>query len=323
MTTTLGTGSFAFEVVGGWGILPEGWSYKEVGGVGVDSADRVYVFGRGEHPMIVFDREGNFLTSWGEEVFRFAHAVTMGPDDTIYCTDALDHTVKKCTLEGDVLMTLGVPGESSPYQSGRPFNRCTHVALDPDTGEIYVSDGYGNSRVHKYSPDGTLLFSWGEPGTDPGQFNVPHNICTDKNGYVYVADRENHRLQVFDRTGRFETQWVNMHRPCGLFMEGGSEERLYVTEFGPGTGVSEDLPNAGPRVDVYSTDGRRLARIGDREAVDTSSLFIAPHGIALDSRGDMYVGEVSWTVAGSRLDPPRELTSLQKLARVPAKAASP
>ncbi len=322
MTTTVGTEPFIFEVVQDWGVLPDGWSYKEVAGVGVDSADRVYAFGRGEHPMIVFDREGNFLTSWGEGVFRFAHAVTMGPDDTIYCTDTLDHTVRKCTLEGEVLMTLGVPGESSPYQSGRPFNRCTHVALDSDTGEIYVSDGYGNSRVHKYSPDGKLLFSWGEPGTDPGQFNVPHNICTDKNGYVYVADRENHRIQVFDRTGKFETQWVNMHRPCGLFMEDGPEERLYVTQFGPGTGVNVDLPNAGPRVDIYSTDGRRLARIGDRETVDTSSLFIAPHGIALDSRGDMYVAEVSWTIAGSRLDPPRELTSLQKLARAPAATAS-
>ena len=316
MTSALGTGSFLFEAVEGWGVLPEGWSYREVGGVGVDSADRVYVFSRGEHPIIIFDREGNFLSSWGEGLFQFPHAVTMGPDDTIYCTDTLDHTVRKCTLDGTVLMTLGVPGKPEPYQSGLPFNRCTHVALDPDTGEIYVSDGYGNSRIHKYTPDGKYLFSWGEPGTDPGEFNVPHNICTDRNGYVYVADRENHRVQVFDRNGRFETQWVNMHRPSALAISGGAEERIYLGEFGPGSGVNQDVPNAGPRIDIYSTGGERLARIGDRQSVESPSQFIAPHGIALDSKGDLYVGEVSWTIVGSNLDPPRELRSLQKLARV-------
>ena len=100
--------------------------------------------------------------------------------------------------------------------SGEPFHRCTHTALSPK-GEIYVSDGYGNARVHKYSPDGKLLMSWGEPGTDPGQFNIVHNIVRDGDGWVYVADRENHRVQVFDGNGKYETQWNNMHRPCGLY----------------------------------------------------------------------------------------------------------
>ena len=97
--------------------------------------------------------------------------------------------------------------------SGDPFNRCTHVAIDPRNGDFYVSDGYGNARVHKYSPDGTHLFSWGASGTDPGCFNIAHNVCTDKDGWVFVADRENHRVQVFDSSGKFETQWVNMARP--------------------------------------------------------------------------------------------------------------
>ena len=102
MVTTVGAGSFVFEVVESWAKLPEGWSLKEVAGVGVDSRDRVYAFNRGEHPMIVFDREGNFLSSWGEGLFPRAHGVTMGPDDTIYCTDDGDHTVRKCTLDGRV-----------------------------------------------------------------------------------------------------------------------------------------------------------------------------------------------------------------------------
>ena len=111
--------------------------------------------------------------------------------------------------------------------SGNPFNRCTHVAIDPRNGDFYVSDGYGNARVHKYTPDGRLLFSWGESGTDPGQFNIAHNIATDRDGWVYVADRENHRVQVFDGDGRYETQWNNMHRPCGLCAGSGRQPLFY------------------------------------------------------------------------------------------------
>ena len=196
MTTIIGQGNFKYQVAEGWGKLPAGWKFGDVAAVGIDSKDRVYAFNRGEHPMVVFDRDGNFLNSWGEGVFKRAHGVQMGPDDTIYLTDDGDHTVRKCTLDGKILLEIGLPGQASPYMSGQPFNRCTHTALSPE-GDIYVSDGYGNSRVHKYSPDGKLLFSWGSPGTDPGQFNIAHNILCDTNGLVYVADRENHRIQIF------------------------------------------------------------------------------------------------------------------------------
>jgi hypothetical protein len=110
----------------------------------------------------------------------------MGPDDAIYLTDDGGHFVRKCSLDGKVLLEIGIPGKPAPYMSGEPFHRCTHTALSPK-GEIYVSDGYGNAKVHKYSPDGRLLMSWGEPGTNPGEFNIVHNICTDADGWVYVA----------------------------------------------------------------------------------------------------------------------------------------
>lgn len=239
----------------------------------------------------------------------------MAPDETLFLTDDGDHTVRKCTLDGQVLMTLGVPGKAAQYQSGEPFNRCTHVAFSPH-GDIYVSDGYGNSRVHKYSPDGKLRFSWGEPGTDPGQFNVVHNICTDRDGWVYVADRENHRVQVFDGNGKYETQWNNMHRPCALYMDTRARNPIcYVGELGPGMAVNKDCQNLGNRVDVYDKYGRRLARLGDLRAGEAPGQFIAPHGIALDSRGDLYIAEVSWTIMGQRLQPPRELRSFQKLRK--------
>ena len=218
MAVQLGSGEYTFEVDENWAKVPEEITLGDCAAVGVDRQNRVYAFNRGEHPVAVFDAEGNLLRSWGEGVFHRPHGVHMGPDDTIWLTDDGDHTVRKCTLEGKVLMTLGVPGEPKPYMSGEPFHRCTHTALSPK-GEIYVSDGYGNARIHKYTPDGKLLMSWGEPGTGEGEFNIVHNICCDADGWVYVADRENHRVQVFDGNGKYETQWNNLHRPCGLYMD--------------------------------------------------------------------------------------------------------
>ena len=309
----LGSGQFTYEVAVDWEKLPPGYSWTDAAAVVVDSRDRVYVFNRGEHPMIVFDRDGNFLSSWGEGVFVRAHGVTMGPDETLFCTDDGDHTVRQCALDGKVLMTLGVPGEPAPYQSGDPFHRCTDVALDPKTGDLYVSDGYGNSRVHKYSPDGKLLLSWGSPGTDPGEFNIVHNIATDKDGYVYVADRENHRVQIFDSNGKFETQWVNMHRPCALFIS--EDQHVYIGELGSDMKVNRELQNIGPRISVYDTSGKRLARIGHLGFGRETGQFIGPHGICLDSGGDLYLGEVAWTQLSNLGEPADGVRSFQKLLK--------
>jgi DNA-binding beta-propeller fold protein YncE len=243
----------------------------------------------------------------------------VAPDDTLWLTDDGDHTVRHCTLDGKLLLTLGIPGKPAPYMSGDPFHRCTHTALSPQ-GDLYVSDGYGNSRVHKYSPDGKLLFSWGEPGTDPGQFNIAHNICCDAGGWVYVADRENHRVQVFDGNGKFEAQWHDMHRPSGLFLSRGSEPRFYVGEIGGGMPVNYEMPNVGPRVSIYTAKGEMLVRLGKRSAGLEPGQFMSPHGLAVDSRGDIYVGEVSFTNWRNRYGKdqphPPGLRSLQKLVKV-------
>lgn len=219
----------------------------------------------------------------------------MGPDETVWLTDDGDHTVRQCTLDGKVLLEIGVPGKPTPYMSGLPFHRCTHTALSPK-GEIYVSDGYGNSSVHKFSPDGKLLKSWGGPGTDPGEFNIVHNITCDGDGLVYVADRENHRVQIFDGEGRYQGQWNNIHRPCALFMPAGKCPVCYIGELGPGMAVNRNVPNIGPRLSVVDHTGKRLARIGSKTGPGLGPTeFQAPHGITVDSHGDIYVGEVSWT----------------------------
>jgi DNA-binding beta-propeller fold protein YncE len=320
MSTIVGKGQYSYEVMGEWGNLPDGWQLGDVGGVGIDSKDNVYVFNRSEHPMVVFDRDGNFLRSWGEGLFPHPHGVHMGPDDTIYCTDDGDQTVRKCTLDGKVLLTLGVPGKKAPFMSGQPFCRCTHTATSP-SGKIYVSDGYGNAKVHTYSPDGKYLESWGEPGSGPGEFNNPHNIHCDADGYVYVADRENHRVQVFDEKGRFQRQWNNLHRPSGMFMPAGKCPVCFLGEIGPYYNFNRNAPNLGPRISILSNEGELLARITTVPAAgEGPGQFISPHGIAVDSQGNIFVGEVSYTAWGNLYPDkpkPAKIRVLQKFRKVP------
>jgi DNA-binding beta-propeller fold protein YncE len=322
MPAILGSGENRYRVIENWAKLPDGWEFKDAAAVACDSRDNVYVFNRGEHPMIVFDRDGNFLKSWGEGQYPRAHGLHIDANDILYLTDDGGHVVRKCTTDGKVLLELGVPGKPAPYMSGEPFHRCTHTALSPK-GEIYVSDGYGNAKVHKYSPDGKRILSWGEPGTGEGEFNIVHNIVTDAEGWVYVADRENHRVQVFDGNGKYETQWVNLHRPCGLYCcraTQGKKLRFIIGELGPAMPVNRNVPNIGPRVSIVDVKGKLIARLGGQDGPGLEpGKFIAPHGIAVDSRGDIYVGEVSYTdYPKSFPDVPikKGMRSLQKLEKV-------
>jgi len=294
MAIIVGTGDFKYRIVEDWAKLPGGWSFKEVGAVGVDTKDNVYAFNRGDHPVAVFDRDGNLLRTWGEGVFTRPHGVHVAPDDTIWLTDDGDHTVRHCTLDGRVLMTLGIPGKPAPYMSGEPFHRCTHTALSPNGDRLYISDGYGNARIHKFSLDGKLLASWGEPGTDPGQFNIPHNICCDPDGWIYVADRENLRVQIFDADGRWQTQWNYLHRPNGMCLARGPSPLCYIGEGGPSGEINRQWPNIGPRVSIHRTQNNEvMARLGKTPGGMFAGGFTSPHGIAVDSQGSIYVGELS------------------------------
>lgn len=316
----LGSGEFSYQVSERWGRLPEGWDLGDVGGVAVDDEDNVYVFNRGPHPMLVFDRNGSFVRSWGEGLFSRPHGVSIGPDATIYCADDGDHTVRRCTLHGEVLMTIGTSGSGSSFMSGLPFCRCTHSALAPN-GDIYISDGYGNARIHKYSPDGRLLMSWGAPGCSPGEFNLPHNIVCDSDGWVYVVDRENHRVQVFGENGKYETEWRNLHRPSALCLAGPSASVFYVSEIGPYYPWSRGTPNLGPRLSILDRSGGVIARLQSEPAAGTGARqFLSPHGIAVDSHGDIYVGEVSaaaWPSLFPGESPAEPLPRLRKLVKVP------
>ena len=319
MKVVQGEGAYRYEITNDWAKVPPGMEWREVGAVAVDDKDNVYVFNRGPHPMMVFDRAGNFLRSWGEGLFKRAHGAHYAPDGTLWLTDDGDHSVRQCTVEGKVLTTIGVPGRPTPYMSQEPFNRCTHTALSPK-GELYISDGYGNARVHAFTPAGKLLFSWGEPGTGPGEFNLPHNITCDDDGWVYVADRESHRVQVFDGKGKYETQWNNLHRPSGLFMPKGKCPICYIGECGPVMGVNRASPKRASSAPLLSTMLTRGPRFGDvAGAGNAPGQFISPHGMAVDSHGDVYVGEVSAT-AWPQLKPdepvPQPLHSLRKMTKL-------
>ena len=148
MSTVVGSGNLLFEPVENWEKLPAGWEFIDAAGVAVDSKDNVFVFNRGEHPVIVFDREGNVVRSFGEGHFsKRTHGIHVAPDDTVFCVDDGRNMVQQFTPEGKLLLTLGEPDKPSRKWGGEPFNRPTHIAISPVTKDIYVTDGYGNCRI--------------------------------------------------------------------------------------------------------------------------------------------------------------------------------
>jgi sugar lactone lactonase YvrE len=228
-----------FRVVEGWEKLPAGYIHKDVDGVAVDSQDNVYLMTRQDAQLMVYDRNGNFLRSWGKGIFtQRTHGIAIGPDDMIYAVDDGDHTVRKFTPEGQQVMMIGSSGKPSDTgydgkthgsvrQGGGPFNRPTDAAIAPD-GEIYVSDGYGNARVHRFTADGTLIQSWGEPGTGPGQFRLPHGIGISPDNRVFVTDRENDRIHIYTRDGQLIEMWTHVQRPTDISFD--KDGRVYVSE---------------------------------------------------------------------------------------------
>ncbi len=224
--------------------------------------------------MMVFDRDGNFLSSWGDDVLENAHGIFIDSDDNIYCTEWSSHCVHKFNPDGQLQWTLGTPGVPRP--PGVPFNLPTDLAVAPD-GCLFVSDGYGNSKVHKYSAEGVLLYSWGEPGTGPGQFNLVHSVWVDSDYQVYICDRENNRIQIFDGDGRYLKEWTGFLQPDKLWFD--ESETIFMAEIRH-------------RVTILDRQGEVLAQWG--EAGDQPNQFRTyPHGIWGDSRGDIYVSEVA------------------------------
>ena len=303
-----------YEPVPFWAKLPHPMTFKEATSVAVDSQDRVYVFNRGKWPLVIFDRDGNFLETWGAGEFDRPHGITIDGEDNLYLVDDMGHFAQKRTKAGKVLFTMGERGKPAPWQGGGIFNRPTHTAIHPESGELFITDGYGNSRVHRFDRNGKHIKSWGEPGTGPGQFSLPHNICMLGTDRVVVCDRENFRLQVFTLDGEYVTQW-HFHRPIAIAAGKGDDTNLYLGEAGAPP-VQEGVPHLGKRMVVLDREGKIVAAFGAPLGGENPDQFMAPHGIAVDSEGSVYIAEVSFTAFGSLQDPPREVVSLRKWRRV-------
>ena len=276
---TVGTAKYTYELVEGWGNLPEGWTLGQTAIV-TDSQDRVYLFNRSDHPLIVLDREGNCLTSWGEGVLTDAHGLFIDAEENLYLPVKNAHVVLKYSSQGNLLMTLGTRDQPSDsgwsgdtnelaLRGAGPFHRPPDAAISP-SGDLYISDGYGNSRVHAFTSDGKLQFSWGTPGkTGPGVFHVPHGVWVHTDGRVFVADRENNRIQIFTPDGEYLTEWTGLARPCDIFID--ADEAVYV-------------PELDRFMSILDIEGKLLARWSGPTGTGA-------HAIWVDSHGDLYINQ--------------------------------
>ena len=260
-----------------WAKLPAGESFGFLSDLMVDAVGHVHVAQRGTgRPVLVFDRDGKLVGSWGGGVLADPHYINPARDGAILVADRDAHQVLRFDGEGHLLLAFGKRHWPS---LAAPFNHPTAAAEAAD-GEIYVADGYGNSHVHRFAADGTLRASWGGPGSGPGQFTTPHAIVIDSRGRVLVGDRENNRIQIFDRTGAFLTAWADFYHPMQIWIDG--RDLVFVTD-------------QVPRISLLTLDGELVGRC--RGAINGA------HGLCGDSDGNRYLAEL----------PPQEITKLERL----------
>ena len=277
--TTVGAGKFTYTYIQDWANMPADRSLGTVSAIATDSQDRVYAFQRAEPPVVIFNRNGEFLSSWGNGNFVDPHGLFI-KDDIVYLTDREGSTAMRYTLDGKPLQIIGtlggysdtgceVTGAVCPRSAG-PFNYITEMVPHP-SGDLYISDGYRNARVHRFSKDGTLVSSWGEPGKGgPNEFHLPHSLVVGQDGRIYLCDRENSRIQVFSAEGEYITMWTDMQRPLDISQD--LEGNFVISER-----VRED---GGPaQMSVLDGEGKVLARWPSRSA----------HGSWVDSHGDIYL----------------------------------
>ena len=282
---TVGSGAHRYECVDGWPNLPGGLALGWIGSVAVDQQGHVYCFCRGTHPMVVFDRHGEVVDTWGDTFLNHAHGVFMDHAEQLWLTDRFAHTVWVCTTKGEVVRRIGYPGVPSP--DGGLFNHPTNMHLAPD-GSIYVTDGYGDNRCHHFSSDGKLLRSWGEPGRGPGQFDLPHGIWVMRDERVLVADRENNRIQIFDLDGVFVHEWTGFRQPSDFYVDE-TAGIIYLAE-------------VGGRVSILDFEGA-IVTAWEAATPEASESFKAVHGIWVDREGSIYVGEVQRDDALYKFEP--------------------
>ncbi|MDF1514129.1 MAG: peptidyl-alpha-hydroxyglycine alpha-amidating lyase family protein [Anaerolineae bacterium] len=264
-----------YHEVKNWLNLPFGWELGPVAGVDVDTNNNIYIFHRGDKapPLLCFDMKGTYMFSWDHISFGRPHMVLCDNNDNIWLIDDGGHIIYQLSPHGEVLFTLGV--KDSPGEDTLRFNQPTDLAIGLN-GELFISDGYGNKRIVKCTADGRFVKQWGRKGQAPGRFALPHAITSDMRGRIYVADRENWRVQIFDANGVFLDQWTHIGRPSDLkYVE--TEDCFYIC----------DAPNH--RVTKVTATGDIIGFI--REPGD------GIHVISVAPQGDIFVALMSGTVS--------------------------
>ena len=290
-----------YRTVEGWAKLPEGRIWGSACGVDVDANDHIWVFERcGANscassnlpPILEFDQSGKLLRSFGAGLFVFPHGIGVDKEGNVWVTDGdgkdgKGHQVLKFSPDGKVLMTLGKAGVAGDGPD--TFNRPSDVIIAPN-GDIFVADGHGgasNARIVKFSKDGKFIKSWGKKGIAPGEFDTPHGLAFDSKGRLFVADRNNNRIQIFDQDGNFIEQWTQFSRPSGIFID--AKDNIYVAD----SESNSVRPHPGWR------RGIRIGNVKDAyvtafipDPVETVKGTSAAEGVAADSQGNVYGAEV-------------------------------
>ena len=241
--------------------------------VAVNSQGQVFMLHRGENPVVCFEPTGEYVRSWGTDLIGSGHGLRIDRDDNVWVTDTDRHVVFKFDPRGELLLTLGEP--NVPGLGHTQFNKPTDVNFGPQ-GEIYVTDGYGNSRIMKFNAQGKFLTTWGEAGSGPGQFNAPHAVVIDDQNRVIIADRDNERIQIFDPEGELLETWTGF-KPFGIALDPNGV--LFVSDGAANTILQ--LDEAGTV--VQSWGGEKGTGPGQ---------FNTPHELESDRQGNLYAAEV-------------------------------
>ena len=270
------------KLVPDWAKLPEGQNFGECSGVDVDKDDNVWVFHRGPRPVMQFDKNGKLLRAWNEVPVTSSHGIRVGPDGNIWAVDVKGHTLFTFTPNGRIVQVIGAPMKrAGTMETKDAFNEPTGIAFAAN-GDYYVSDGYVNSRVVRFSRDGIFQKQWGKKGTGDGEFNLVHDVTVDAKGRVYVADRTNQRVQVFDADGNFIAKWTDVGAPWGLYYTA-KENAIYMCD------------GNNNRIVKLNTEGQILGVLGEYGKKPGKLDFA--HNIAVDSAGSIYVVEIkNWRI---------------------------
>ncbi|MBM3814265.1 MAG: 6-bladed beta-propeller [Acidimicrobiia bacterium] len=270
------------RLVENWAQLPAGWNFGECTGVEVDANDYVWVYNRGRHPVMQFDKNGKFLSAFEEAPVTSAHGLGIDPDGNVWLVDVKGHAVMKFNRAGRLQMVITNAGKQPGNNEAQyAFNEPTGIAFTPG-GDFYVSDGYVNSRVIQFRKSGEYVRHWGKKGDQDGEFNLVHDVALDEQGRVYVADRTNERIQVFDAAGKFLQKWTHAGAPWGLAYAA-KEKALYIAD------------GKYNRVVKLNLEGQVLGTLGGFGK--GPGQFDFAHHIAVDSEGSIYVVEIkNWRV---------------------------